>query len=549
MDWFLPSVLVGIAAFLAFPLLNRSLWLDELHTAWCIQSYSLPEIAQRSQAGNQTPLYFWGLSALARTVGGFSPSYGLPGRSALDQIGWPEALLRLPSLVAWIAAILLVKKLLRSDSENDYHPSVLGLILLWIILDQSQLFYATEARPYALVQLMSLAGWFVVARLWQSEGNAKRLQFLMVVWSVIAAITLYLHLTSAIPVGLQWLTIATWLFTGWRSTQVGTIKPLLLTWCTVTLGLSLVCCPLFNVASPVWQRRDLWSSFASLRSWSQALWMFPILPVLVPILAARFLEPLVGPSQQSSTSQSRTNRVLVLWWVAAFAPWIIAWLVTASGLAPIFHRRFIISAAIPIVILGGLELQKLRSTRWQQVVACVVLLSLIVSQGYRGLAPKNLVLLRKEDWRSACGWLSERASHSDQLWCSAGLIEQRWASWPLTTEQNNYLSFPLLSIYKVTTRENKLLEPNAIVDQQDIVSQLLAIRARQPRPDTHSISNKTSSIGDKHWIVWRGTSKSLENRLAKSIRSNSNNYRIATEIHQFGDVAVAEVNISAASQE
>src|SRR5437763_344046 len=59
-DWPLLATL-GIslvAAALRIQPLSESLWLDELHTAWCAVG-PLDEVARRAAIGNQSPLYFW----------------------------------------------------------------------------------------------------------------------------------------------------------------------------------------------------------------------------------------------------------------------------------------------------------------------------------------------------------------------------------------------------------------------------------------------------------------------------------------------------------
>src|SRR4029078_9783321 len=47
-----------VAAALRIQPLGESLWLDELHTAWCAVG-PLDEVAQRAASGNQAPLFFW----------------------------------------------------------------------------------------------------------------------------------------------------------------------------------------------------------------------------------------------------------------------------------------------------------------------------------------------------------------------------------------------------------------------------------------------------------------------------------------------------------
>ncbi|MBW8885306.1 MAG: hypothetical protein JF612_11170, partial [Planctomycetia bacterium] len=59
-DWpFLAAVGISlVGAALRIQPLGESLWLDELHTAWCAVG-PLDEVAQRAAMGNQGPLFYW----------------------------------------------------------------------------------------------------------------------------------------------------------------------------------------------------------------------------------------------------------------------------------------------------------------------------------------------------------------------------------------------------------------------------------------------------------------------------------------------------------
>ena len=59
-DWPLLAALAIclVAAALRIPPLRDSLWLDELHTAWCAIG-PLDEVAERAAMGNQSPVFYW----------------------------------------------------------------------------------------------------------------------------------------------------------------------------------------------------------------------------------------------------------------------------------------------------------------------------------------------------------------------------------------------------------------------------------------------------------------------------------------------------------
>ena len=114
--------------------LNEPLWIDELHTAWSVDG-PLDVVAGRAAEGNQTPLYFWVEWLVCQ------------------QFGLTETWLRLPSALygslTAIAASLLVWNFRRS-------PTAALTTGLLIAIEPTFLFYGSEARPYALLHLLTL---------------------------------------------------------------------------------------------------------------------------------------------------------------------------------------------------------------------------------------------------------------------------------------------------------------------------------------------------------------------------------------------------------
>ncbi|MEZ6075018.1 MAG: hypothetical protein R3C56_04880 [Pirellulaceae bacterium] len=47
---------------------TESLWLDELHTSWVVAG-PWSDVASRARQGNQSPLFFWVLGGLTKTLG------------------------------------------------------------------------------------------------------------------------------------------------------------------------------------------------------------------------------------------------------------------------------------------------------------------------------------------------------------------------------------------------------------------------------------------------------------------------------------------------
>ena len=78
------AAITALAALLRLWQINESLWVDELHTSWCVQD-GLSQVVERAAAGNQSPLYFYLAGGITRLL------------------GESEFTLRLPSLLAGIA--------------------------------------------------------------------------------------------------------------------------------------------------------------------------------------------------------------------------------------------------------------------------------------------------------------------------------------------------------------------------------------------------------------------------------------------------------------
>ena len=138
--WLIAILLLGV--WLRCSQAHESLWLDELHTSWVVAD-GAGQIADRARAGNQSPLYFdlvW---------------------CVVQLLGHHEWTLRLLSLVAGSGLILATYELVRRWS----HSVTSGLLAaLLVAVSRDCIFYAQEARPYALLQLSAVAHARVVRR-------------------------------------------------------------------------------------------------------------------------------------------------------------------------------------------------------------------------------------------------------------------------------------------------------------------------------------------------------------------------------------------------
>jgi hypothetical protein len=159
--------LIGLAAGLRIAIaVNDPLWLDERHTLWA-QAGGFGEIATRAAAGNQFPVYYWlnylvasptpeaNTAAPGPTAADSDNAFALPSNTSVSP--WRPRALSIFCGTALIATSLCV---VRKFTRCGF---VATMVVLLLATDTSLLFLSTEARPYALVQLLAI--WQVLSLL------------------------------------------------------------------------------------------------------------------------------------------------------------------------------------------------------------------------------------------------------------------------------------------------------------------------------------------------------------------------------------------------
>lgn len=126
-------VVAGIAMRAAVAV-NDPLWLDELHTSWVVAD-DWSEVVDRAARGHQTPLYFFAVKAIT------------------DVFGHSEWNLRVLSLISGAALLFATAYWVFRWTGSLWSAGVSAALLA---TDETSIFYASEARPYALLQLVAL---------------------------------------------------------------------------------------------------------------------------------------------------------------------------------------------------------------------------------------------------------------------------------------------------------------------------------------------------------------------------------------------------------
>ena len=154
------------------------LWLDEQHTAWVAQA-DLADVAGRAADGNQTPLFFYACWSTLK----------IGGKSALS--------LRLPSLLCGLCLLVAVPAWVWRKTASS---AALVVVAAWFLFDYDAVFYASEARPYAMVQLLGAvqaAVFFAwISSLFNQADGVRKNWIGGVATAVLAALIFYTHPTG-----------------------------------------------------------------------------------------------------------------------------------------------------------------------------------------------------------------------------------------------------------------------------------------------------------------------------------------------------------------
>jgi len=293
------SVVIGIAVcLLMLGVVFRAvaagdfLWLDEQHTAWVAQD-DLAGVAGRAADGNQTPLYFYTVWA-ALKVGGLS-----------------SMSLRLPSLICGLAMMVGVSLFVYRKTNCG---AALLLVAAFFLLDYDAVFYASEARPYALVQLLGViqaAVFFAwISSLCDGDRDGRGRLGGGIATAVLAAMIFYTHPTGMLLMVAE--LIFAFAFCIWRRS---------FPWRSL-VGTAVLCGALILPGAImigfVWQRRENWTAvtdsskvFGTLFNEAGLMLLFPLVVLILDRVFNR------------TTDETKSNAARWLGGLAFVACWAI----------------------------------------------------------------------------------------------------------------------------------------------------------------------------------------------------------------------------------
>jgi mannosyltransferase len=414
-----------LAALLRGAQAGESLWVDELHTSWTVAG-GVTEVTSRAAAGNQSPLYFflvWAVTSL---------------------LGTSEVTLRLPSLVAGIALVPLVYW----TAANWLRSRAAGLLAAVLIaVDPHCIFYAQEARTYALVQIVAVLELAVFWRLLQSPKTPSvpaRVAFAMS-----SAALFYLHYTAAMLVVAELVCYAVlWLQRNWRPAY----RPSQL---AIDLAVvAVLCLPSIPHLLEVASRRGNWAQFVS--AWptpamNNLIFVYVLLPVALAVIAVAVRWAMKQRPLRNSVEPRLA--VLMICWLGV--PAAMAWLATYTEFAHLFMLRYLVVSLVAPMVFAALCFTLCPGKSLKAIVALVIIGVAVdrsgIVQQFR--ADGRIINERNEDWRGAVKLINETTGDAHlPVLVNAGLIEADALRGPHDDALRDYCVLPVTGIYRISDR-------------------------------------------------------------------------------------------------
>jgi mannosyltransferase len=404
---------------------RESLWLDELHSAWAATG-AWTEVASRSVQGNQSPFFFWIEWLLVHTI----------GRS--------ELAVRLPSLVAGVLLVVAVYWLVWKWTAQRW----LALLAAWLVaIDPQATYFGTEARPYALVQLLGLLHVALFLELVERPTALKRAAMI-----VGAALLFHLHYTTALLFAgeLAWYV--------WRRGNAPTAYTATALARDFALG-ALLAAPALGVLREVFGRRENWKSFVE----QQPIWAgVQMLPWGVSALVTAAVVAVSRWTRRPQTDDAERTPAgfsLTLMWL--LVPVTLAWLATATDTARVLSPRYLAASAPAAIVLLALALSAVPEAIARTIAAGAFAIVATATSPVIGslAAGQPPIAWRTDDWRGAINYFNAHPLHGQGtvllrtlLIESDGLTETS-ADGALAA----YSLYPLTSLYPIDAPRSRLM--------------------------------------------------------------------------------------------
>ncbi len=485
----LTLVVFGIGIILRLHACRDDLWVDELHTAWVVDG-AWSDLPARARIGNQAPLYF-------AIVKGLTDLFGLSRESV-----------RALSVLAGVG--LIVTSWWWTWRQTRDHWAAL-LALMAVSIDSNCIFYASEARPYAVMQL-ALA-WLVVLSMQGGPGWK-----LILGRGVLAAMAIHLQFTSLIFLASLYAARMVILIAVPRAKRMAKLSALGI---EIAVLLMLVAPLAFQVIE-VAKRGEAWSTFVPDPSLLGLAKLFPWTPALISLLALFW-------SWRQGGKPSNLKEIGWLSWLS-FSPVELVILFSWLGVAPLFLRRYLLGAEWPILMIPGLVICRFRGATRIAVAGLIV----VAISWENGLVSKNgwstqrLTMMRTEGWSDATRQISQIDPRGDLcLFVASGFIESRQLKENRNPLLREYCRLPVATVYRT---------PHALEEVEPISS---VIPAEPPEDWVQRVVQRRGGI----WLLRTSPQKSgawqaFAKRMAEAVGRQTSGKPWGVTLHEASGITI-----------
>jgi 4-amino-4-deoxy-L-arabinose transferase-like glycosyltransferase len=362
--------------------IRSSFWLDETGTYWLIKD-GLANLFPRARGwSGESPLYYL-VAWLAHFV---------PGRT--------EVILRLPSLIAMIAATWRLYKLAARLFDVETAP----FVVLVFACSEHVAFAAADARPYALALLLLIPStWMLVC--WLDSGRL----FHAAGYVLLTALTIYVHPLFALALAGHAV------YALYRMRDLRAVKPTYLFAAWMATGLLLL--PLIPQLLAMYRTRG---SHALLGAPNLSQFLAALVPPVLaaPLILGLVIDWLSSPRRPWERARNivapRESVILAASW--ALVPLGIIYLFSVFTQGDLFLPRYYVSAAPGLALLLGWWIRAALTAPARAFAASAVIVCAILAFGQ--------VQHGKEDWRGAMARVRELTAGSDTpVLMASGFLE------------------------------------------------------------------------------------------------------------------------------
>lgn len=397
------AALLVVARLWAMPL-AASLWLDEFGTVW-VTDAGLSRVVERARFFPQSIPYA-ALVAIAR--GAFGSS---------------EIVLRVPSLLAMLAAAWLVARLARACFGAEAGLLAGGAFLLFPAIE----FAAADARPYAFgvlaatAALLFLKGWLDGGRVGEAVG-----------YVLAAATAVYFHYLFAAALAGH----AVYAVYRWRRGTPVSLRAM----AAAAAGVAVLLVPAAALVAEIGASRRM-HQFGTL---PDALHLFNalvpvrvlglLLPAALVVFAVRRARGFRVPEPPWSAEDG-----LALLLSSALAPPLALFAVSRAFATPVFEVRYLLETAPAwAAILGGLLARLEPAGAGRLILVGALGLALVL----RGEPGRLRIEHGREDWRDALAAV-ERVAPDAPILLSGSFVEARDPALAADPRHQEYLTEPV----------------------------------------------------------------------------------------------------------